>query len=164
MNRKFQFMAAYLSGALMLASGYARAGDEPAPASTTTPDVTITVIPSGQDVINTVVHNITVPAAVGVHKPGPPPTSGNHTSEFGKQTAQAAQQIEETKEAQQAMQHEANLSQQMQAPVQQAQQQAEQAAANEAQQAQQAQQQAQTLSHQQPQPPPPPSPPGPPWE
>ncbi|MGH8378879.1 MAG: hypothetical protein ACRER7_07970 [Gammaproteobacteria bacterium] len=126
------------------------------------PDVTITVIPAGQDVLNTVVQNISVPAHAAAQKPGTKPAAGgtrSAASQFGQQTAQSAKQIEESKEAWQAEQHEAENA------ARQAQQQAQAAAENQSQQARQAQQQAQSLSHQQPNPPPhppPPPPPGPP--
>lgn len=166
MNMKLQIARACLLGALALGCWPAFADNSPPPANSTVPDVTMTVIPSGQDVVKTVVQNITVPANTGTQKTGATSTAGkgDSASKFGRQTAQSAKQIEETKEAPQAQQHEADASQQAAEAAQQAQQQAQAAAENQAQQARQAQQQAQSLSHQQPHPlpPPPPPPPGPP--
>ena len=158
MNMKLHIAHGCLLGALTLACGSIWADNGP---KAPQPDVTMTVIPSGQDVVKTVVQNISVPANAGAHKPGPTPPPGGkpgNAKQFGQQTAQSAQQIEETQEAQQAAQHEADASRQIGESAAQAQQQAQEAAENQAQQAQQAQQQAQTLSHQQPIPPPPPPP------
>lgn len=150
----------FLPVVLTLACGAAWAGDGPPPKQPSAPDVTITVIPAGQDVLTTVVQNINVPARAKVQKPGTNPAAGvtrAAASQFGQQTAQAAKQIEDSKEASQAQAHEAEDA------VQQALQQAQAAAEIQAQQARQAQQQAQSLSHQQPLPPLPlPQPPTPP--
>ncbi len=164
MNMRLYIAHGCLLGTLTLVCRPAWAGNGSTTPKATQPDVTMTVIPGGQDVLKTVVQNITVPANAGARKPGPTPPPGSKTgnaSQFGQQTAQSAQQIEETQEAQQATQHEADASRQIEESAAQAQQQAEDAAANQAQQARQAQQQAQTLSHQQPTPPPPPPPPPP---
>lgn len=149
----------FLPVVLTLGCGAVWAGDEPPPKQASAPDVTITVIPAGQDVLTTVVQNITVPARAKVQQPGTNPAagvSGVAASQFGQQKAQAAKQIEDRDEASRAQAHEAEDA------VQQAQQQAQAAAENQAQQARQAQQQAQSLSHQQPPPlPHPPTPPPP---
>lgn len=148
----------FLPVVLTLACGAAWASDEPPPKQASAPDVTITVIPAGQDVLTTVVQNINVPASSNMQKPASSPAAGvtgAAASQFGQQKAQATKQIEELKEVPQPQAHEAENA------AQQAQQQAQAAAENQAQQARQAQQQAQSLSHQQPPPPHPPTPPPP---
>jgi len=127
-------------------------------------DVTMTVIPAGQDPVKTVVQTISVPPAKG--KPG----KDAKGKEFGQQTAAAVRQREESHESAQAEQHEATPAggQQGEEASEQAQQQAEEAAERQAAQAQQqsqqvaqqAQQQAQAERQKHQPPPPPPHPPG----
>lgn len=146
-------------GAAVCAPGFAD-DNVPPPA---TADVTMTVIPAGQDPVKTVVQTITVPSSkgkVGKH-------SGGKGS--GQQPSAGARQREEGHEAPQAAQNEAtpSVGQQQEDATEQAQQQAEEAAERQAAQAQQqaqqmaqeAQQQAQA-ERQKHQPPPPPGPPG----
>lgn len=143
MHMKFRSQLAIISGMLLLVAGTAWAGSPPASPQSTQPDVTMMVIPGGQDVLKTVVQTINVPPPAHPGKRGGPatgnPANGNNQS--GQQPAQAADT------AAQAAEYAA--------------QQARQAAAHESAQAQQAQQQAQRLSHEQPHPPHPLPPPPP---
>lgn len=147
----------FVLGAVLAVSAVAAAADNPA-AQGPQPDVTITVIPDGQDVLKTVVQNIMVP-----------PGKGGSMSQFGQQTASTAKQKEEQKESSQAQQHEAAPAsgQQGEESAEQARQQAEEIAEQQASQAQQqaqaAQQQAEDAKQAaKPKPPSPPKPPGPP--
>lgn len=121
-----------VAGLLSLATTAALAGNPPAPKPAPVADVTMTVIPSGQDVVKTVVQTIAVPA------------KGKTADQFGQQTAAAARQKEEGKESSQAEQHEATptTGEDDEAAEEAAQQQAEEAAEHQAAQAQQAQEQA----------------------
>jgi hypothetical protein len=154
MNGKRYLQHSVFLGALLLVAGSTWAdGNSPPPAPQ--PDVTMMVIPAGQDVLQTVVQTINVPAKIGAQTPSRKTPGGkDHGSNPpGPQTAPSTQQIEGTKAEPQAGQHEAG----------EAAQQAGEAAEHQAQQARQAQQQAQALTHQQPHPsPPPPTPHGPP--
>lgn len=133
------------------------ADDNPSPQKSQAPDVTITVIPDGQDVVDTVIHNISVPNAVDTHKPGSAPNTGSKADngkEFGKATADAAKQIEDSKEASSAAQHEAeDANQQAEAAKEAAESQAAQARQDD-------NQESNSHQHDHPDHPTPPPPPG----
>lgn len=125
-----------VASVLSLAAAVALADNPPVTKPAPAADVTMTVIPSGQDVVKTVVQTIVVPAKRG---------KGKAADQSGQQTAAAAKLKEEGKESAQAEQHEATptTGPADEAAEQAAQQQAEEAAEHQAAAAQQAQQQAQ---------------------
>lgn len=156
MNRYFSIASWWLSGAVILASSSTWADNpKPAPPKSAEPDVTMTVIPSGQDVIKTVVQTITVPANA---RNSSPTNTGNN----GKGGQQTAKQNQEDHEASAAEQHKA-ASQQAEQAADQAAQQAQEGAENQAQQARdQARQRGKEVHNPHgPIPPPPPLPPPP---
>jgi len=118
-------------------------------------DVTMTVIPNGDDVSKTVTQNIEVPEhdnedAGLANKPGAAPATGSKADngeQFGQDTADAAKQMEDGKEAAQAAQHDAqDASQQAEHSAEQEQQ----AAQDQAHQAEQSDQESQSNETEQP--------------
>lgn len=136
-------------------------------------DVTMTVIPNGDDVNKTVTQDITVPETEHedsglANKPGSAPATGSKADngeQFGKDTADAAKEMEDSKEAAEAAKHEAeDASQQAEHNAEQE----KQAAEDQAQEARQSDQESQssesenqnTTSPDNPTPPSSPTPPG----
>ena len=112
-------------------------------------DVTMTVIPNGDDVNKTVTQNITVPEKDNedtglANKPGAAPATGSKADngeQEGQDTADDAKEMEDSKEASQAAEHEAqDASQQAEHSAEQE----KQAAESQAQQAEQSDQESQS--------------------
>ncbi|MGE5625437.1 MAG: hypothetical protein ACM3ZT_07810 [Bacillota bacterium] len=133
-----------LLGAVFASAASVALADTPAPAVSTGGDVTMTVIPSGQDVVKTVVQTIVVPAnanKLAKGKSAEPQKAKPATGQDSEAAAQTAQQLAEA-----AAEHQAGQTQQQ---VQQQALQAQQAA------------QVAAAKARNPSPPPPPPPPPP---